>query len=167
MQLQKLAYYAQAWSLALRDEPLFHSRIEAWPHGPVVKELYRAFNSWKANAIDFGEGRESREASDGERRLLDAIWRGYGRFSASYLREMTHSESPWLNARGSLPENAPSDAEITPDSMRSYFRSVDHRSCARLGVTRAELNLALSEADDGPRVSWDEFKRGLSGAVAD
>ncbi len=39
--LQKLAYYAQAWSLVWDERPLFQARIEAWANGPVVPALYR------------------------------------------------------------------------------------------------------------------------------
>ena len=40
MKLQKLMYYAQAWSLVWDEEPLFPERIEAWVNGPVVRPLY-------------------------------------------------------------------------------------------------------------------------------
>lgn len=39
MKLHKLVYYAQAWSLALEDEPLFEEPIEAWSNGPVIRNL--------------------------------------------------------------------------------------------------------------------------------
>ncbi|MCP4656277.1 MAG: SocA family protein, partial [bacterium] len=40
MKLQKLVYYAQAWSLVWDERPLFEERVEAWANGPVVPELY-------------------------------------------------------------------------------------------------------------------------------
>src|SRR5689334_12279943 len=40
LRLQKLLYYVQGWSLALRGKPMFVERIEAWAHGPVVKNVY-------------------------------------------------------------------------------------------------------------------------------
>jgi uncharacterized phage-associated protein len=40
MKLQKLLYYAHAWFLALHDRPLFDEDIEAWPWGPVVRDVY-------------------------------------------------------------------------------------------------------------------------------
>ncbi|MGR5987198.1 Panacea domain-containing protein [Bacillus sanguinis] len=45
LKLQKLAYYAQAWHLALNgiDQPLFKDKIEAWVHGPVCPSLYSVF----------------------------------------------------------------------------------------------------------------------------
>lgn len=167
MQLQKLAYYAQGWSLALRSAPLFASRIEAWPHGPVVKDLYRVFAPFRANAIDPGEGRAAQDASQIELRLLDSIWRGYGRFSASYLRELTHAEAPWLDARRGLSDDAPSNAEITHESLRTFFQGLDSRACARFGFTRDDLDHAIAEARSGPCVPWSDFKQGLSGAMAD
>src|SRR5690606_17024633 len=45
LKLQKLVYYAQGFSLALLDEPLFEDEIEAWMHGPVVPALYREFKT--------------------------------------------------------------------------------------------------------------------------
>ena len=41
LKLQKLVYYAQAWSLVWDEEPLFPDPIEAWANGPVVYELYK------------------------------------------------------------------------------------------------------------------------------
>ncbi len=40
MKMQKLVYYAQAWTLARTGEPLFDEPIEAWVNGPVVRALY-------------------------------------------------------------------------------------------------------------------------------
>lgn len=167
MQLQKLAYYAQGWSLALRAAPLFASRIEAWPHGPVVKDLYRVFAPCRARPVDPAEGHAAQDASEIELRLLESIWRGYGRFSASYLRELTHAEAPWLEARRGLQDEAPSSVEITHESMRTYFQGLDRSACARFGMTREELDLAIAEARSGPCIPWSDFKQGLSGAMAD
>lgn len=54
MKLQKLAYYAQAWSLVWDDAPLFSERIEAWANGPVCPDLYFAHQG------EFTVGTESR-----------------------------------------------------------------------------------------------------------
>jgi uncharacterized phage-associated protein len=43
LKLQKLVYYAQAWSLALLDRPLFDEEVEAWAHGPVVETVFQRF----------------------------------------------------------------------------------------------------------------------------
>ena len=40
MNLQKLIYYSQAWSLVWDECPLFEEPIEAWVSGPVIPALY-------------------------------------------------------------------------------------------------------------------------------
>jgi uncharacterized phage-associated protein len=39
MKLQKLLYFAQGRFLAQNGIPLFDNPIEAWNHGPVVREV--------------------------------------------------------------------------------------------------------------------------------
>lgn len=56
MRLHKLLYYAQGWHLAVFGEPLFAGRIEAWKHGPVVREVYPTFSGYGARGIDPEEG---------------------------------------------------------------------------------------------------------------
>lgn len=43
MELLKLQYIAHGYTLATLNEPLFDSPIEAWPYGPVIKDVYNAF----------------------------------------------------------------------------------------------------------------------------
>ncbi|WP_208932366.1 Panacea domain-containing protein [[Haemophilus] ducreyi] len=40
LKIQKLVYYAQGFSLAINNKPLFSEKIQAWTHGPVTPELY-------------------------------------------------------------------------------------------------------------------------------
>lgn len=47
---QKLLYYAQAWSVVLRDTELFQEEICAWQNGPVVNEVYRSLSDGKCAA---------------------------------------------------------------------------------------------------------------------
>ena len=42
MKLQKLCYYAQAWSLVWDDTPLFDEDFSAWRNGPVCEPLFYA-----------------------------------------------------------------------------------------------------------------------------
>ncbi|MBI5345580.1 MAG: DUF4065 domain-containing protein [Chlamydiae bacterium] len=49
--LQKLLYYAQAWSLVLRKKPIFDEPIEAWPHGPVVSKVYHHYKKFGFETI--------------------------------------------------------------------------------------------------------------------
>src|SRR5689334_14747494 len=57
LKLQKLCYYAQAWSLALDGKPLFGERIEAWAHGPAIPALYGRFKKYGFQAIETSDRR--------------------------------------------------------------------------------------------------------------
>ena len=51
MKLQKLLYYSQAWWLAGMDSDLFSDDIEAWPWGPVVRDIYVNSSHLGANPL--------------------------------------------------------------------------------------------------------------------
>jgi uncharacterized phage-associated protein len=51
MKIQKLVYFANGWHLALKNEPLINEQVEAWPYGPVIPSLYRAFRRFGDQAI--------------------------------------------------------------------------------------------------------------------
>lgn len=121
MRLQKLLYYAQGWHLAATGVPLFTDRIEAWQYGPVVRSVYPKFTGYSKSIIPPSEGRDLQGMPVRDREFVRSVWEQYKRYSATALSEMTHHESPWLTARGDLPPDAPSNAEITPDSLRTYF----------------------------------------------
>lgn len=144
MRLQKLLYYVQGWSLASRQSPMFSGRLEAWVHGPATYNVYRAFRAYDKRPIPHSEGSEA-PLHKNERAFIASIWEHYKAFSASELRRMTHSEPPWLKARGDLPADQPSRVEITVDSMMSWFSSERRRfETPGLGlgsVTRARTDI--------------------------
>jgi uncharacterized phage-associated protein len=120
--LQKLVYYAQAWSLVLNDKKLFREPIEAWVHGPAVRSLYVQYKDFGFNPIDEKITTENISGiSDKTKELLDEIWRVYGKLDARYLEVLTHSESPWRDARAGLQSHENSENEITPKSMKSFY----------------------------------------------
>jgi uncharacterized phage-associated protein len=64
MKLQKLVYYAQAWSLAWTDTPLFNEDIQAWAKGPVVPALYYKHKTCFSLASGFFGGDPEKVSSD-------------------------------------------------------------------------------------------------------
>ena len=121
LKLQKLVYYAQAWHLALYDEPLFEEHFEAWIHGPVQPELYRRFREYGWDRI--GENPDKPKLSQLVKDLLDEILNIYDRFTARDLERMTHREEPWIEARDGAPIEDPSNNTISTDTMSKYFKT--------------------------------------------
>lgn len=119
LKLQKLVYYAQAWSLALLGRPLFADDVRAWAHGPVVLSVWHAFkeHGWEALPAPDEMPRFDDEATE----LLRDVLRSYGEHSAKKLEELTHSEEPWLRARGDLPPEARSSAVISQEHMTRFY----------------------------------------------
>lgn len=121
LRLQKLLYYVQGWSLALRGKPMFDSRIEAWAHGPVVRDLYSKFADYGLQCLIPEKFGEPEDLSKADRQFIGEVWEAYKDYSATSLREMTHKETPWIEARNGCGPADRSDAEITPEAMRSFF----------------------------------------------
>ena len=123
MQLQKLLYYTQGWSLAIRGKPLFEERIEAWAYGPVVPEVFRAFKQFGDGQIN-PEWASDENLTEGQKRFIQSVWKEYKRFSAIGLSEMTHREAPWRDARKGLSAGARSMRPITRKAMKEYFEAM-------------------------------------------
>jgi len=124
LKLQKLVYYAQAWHLAIHDEPLMSAKFEAWVHGPVQPALYRSVKSMCDQGwipIPLAIDRKPRVVEDKEKHLME-VYKVYGGFSAYDLERMTHQEMPWIKARKGLPPDAPSNNVIAESDMKQYYR---------------------------------------------
>jgi uncharacterized phage-associated protein len=121
LRLQKLLYYVQGWSLALRSKPMFVERVEAWAHGPVVPVVYHAFSGFGFQPILLRDIGLPANLVDEEMQFIGSVWQQYKQFSASSLREMTHKESPWMNARVGLGPADRCEKEITQKAMRDFF----------------------------------------------
>lgn len=110
MQLQKLVYYSQAWSLVWDEQPLFSEPIEAWEKGPVVGAL-------RGRRIT---GDQSK-LSQSQRATILAVLTFYGGRSGEWLSKLTHREPPWRDARAGA--HGAQNPVITQDVMRAFFAS--------------------------------------------
>lgn len=119
LKLQKLVYYAQAWSLALLGRPLFDEDVQAWAHGPVVPSLWREYRDHGWNPLPPAD--EAAELDAETEQLLREVMQSYGEKSASALEALTHSEEPWIRARGGLPPEARCTAVIPREHMRRFY----------------------------------------------
>jgi uncharacterized phage-associated protein len=123
--LQKLCYYAQAWQLAWTDgQPLFAEDFQAWPDGPVCRELYNAHEGKYTIAAGEIEQGDSTNLTEDEFDSIDVVLRDYGDKPLTWLREQSHIEDPWKMARGWIDEDACSEEVITKNSMGAYYGSL-------------------------------------------
>jgi uncharacterized phage-associated protein len=122
MKLQKLVYYAQAWSLVWDEKALFDEKIEAWASGPVVRELF-AEHRGQFIVIDIKKGNPEKLTKD-EKETINAVIEFYGKETAQYLCDLTHLETPWLEARQDIPYGENCDNEIPLAVMHEYYGSI-------------------------------------------
>lgn len=111
MKLQKLVYYSHSWWLAHKNEPLFEDDIEAWPWGPVIRNLYTQFQKFGRSAIADHRAKElvsvgpnpldyklnvPNEPNDEVVGFLESIWSTHKHLSGIQLSNATHmGGEPW------------------------------------------------------------------------
>jgi uncharacterized phage-associated protein len=120
LKVQKLVYYSQGWSLALLRRPLFEEDLLAWTHGPVARTVWHKYKDRGFETIV--PERTIKKISGKALLLLEAVNGKYSLFSAKQLERMTHSELPWIEARGDLPLEEKSEQPISKVTMEKYFR---------------------------------------------
>lgn len=119
LKLQKLLYYAQAWSLVLLKKPMFKEEIQAWMHGPVVPEVYEEYSKYGYKEIP--QPNECPNITREFEEVLEDVVETYGIYQAKYLEALTHSERPWIEARGELPLEARCERPISLKTMEEYY----------------------------------------------
>jgi uncharacterized phage-associated protein len=133
MQLQKLAYIAHGWNLAINGEPLIAEDVQAWDNGPVFRELWDHLTRYgsafvtklisPANKPNFFGRDLSKEPykaklSKEERAVIEHCWKRYGRYGAFRLSGLTHQEgTPWYKTYFVKGKNA----VIDPDEIRQHY----------------------------------------------
>lgn len=100
LRLNKLMYFAQAWSLVLNKKPLFQEQIEAWPLGPVIPSVYHTYKSYGKSQITTIDPQFHLNLLDEEeQQLLFAVMAYYGEYSTRGLVDLSHETgSPWAQA---------------------------------------------------------------------
>ncbi len=118
--LQKLCYYAQAWHFYYYNKPLMNTDFQAWIHGPVSPQLYDLYRRYGFDEIPAVDKSKVFELDRHTASVLNAVYIVYGQYSGDELEARTHSETPWLKARGKLPPYQISHAVIAPELMMEY-----------------------------------------------
>lgn len=122
LKLQKMMFYADAWHLALYDREITGERFKAWVHGPVLISQYHRFKDFRWMPIT-AEIKKP-EISPDLKSHLDEIVEIFGSETAVALERMTHKETPWIEARGDLPDDEPCDNYISKQTTAEYYRDL-------------------------------------------
>jgi uncharacterized phage-associated protein len=125
MKLQKLIYFSHGWSLALYNEPLIDSEVQAWEFGPVVPRVYECIKHYGnkpiLRIIDYYGS--TPEVSDSKTiSFLELMWGTYSHFNALQLSEITHqADSPWDIVARKYNYDIPYNKGIPDSSIKEYF----------------------------------------------
>lgn len=126
LKLQKLLYYIQAWSLAIRGKIFFNGKFQAWVHGPVSPELYNRFKETKSlysqiTVDDVLNKNIFTEIDKNDKDFIDYILENYMGFTGVELENMTHSELPWQEARNGISPMGKCVNYISEKTMEHYY----------------------------------------------
>ena len=124
MKLQKLVYYSQAWAVVWDDKPIFNEKIEAWSNGPVVRELYDEHQGVFIVTDNTFQAGNPENIKERHKETINAIIKAFGKKSAQWLSDQTHSERPWLDARKGLDDTERGNHEIPLSAMSEYYGSL-------------------------------------------
>lgn len=135
MALNKLVYFAYEHALLSKGRKLTNAKIEAWDHGPVIREIYGEFKKYGSSSI---EGRATRynpasdqlelvvpNISEEDRDLVEEAIAPLIQLPAFVLRELSHDiNSPWAMVRGHSAISNPG-MQITDDLILSCGSSME------------------------------------------
>ena len=120
LRLQKLLYFVQAKFVmdSHGTSPCFYEKMEAWGFGPVVREVYYEYRYYGGAMIP-PERNFSTTIAPRDQSMLDEILNDCAQFSTSALVHITHSQTPWQEARRY-------NKEITTAAIYNYFKGTWH-----------------------------------------
>jgi uncharacterized phage-associated protein len=97
MQLQKLVFLSQGYTLAILGHPIYYHSTHAWQWGPVIPKLYKSLQKYGRNFVTGNlESEDSLPRNSTEMEIVKAVWEGYGHLSGGHLSALTHkSNTPW------------------------------------------------------------------------
>lgn len=117
LKLQKILYFVQAEFLVTKDQPCFAEEIEAWDFGPVVPIVYQKYKIFGGGNIPvLGKKANPVILSGEDQKLVNGIVDECAQYSASTLVEITHHQTPWIEAYKNGYNRV-----ISKESIKKYF----------------------------------------------
>lgn len=129
LSLQKLLYYFKALGFVFYKEDILDEECEAWVHGPVFVKIYEKYKSFGREPIrnEYQEINFVNLLSPEEKTLCDYVLENFAIYNGSILREFTHRETPWIEAREGLGDTERCTNSILDSSINQYFNQMDEK----------------------------------------
>ena len=123
LSLQKLLYYFKALGYVFYGRDLLNEKCEAWVHGPVFVKIYEKYKSFGRSTIinEFQKYNFDDLLTQEERQLCDYVLNHFAIYNGNILREFTHRELPWKEAREGLGETERCTNTIQDLLIQEYF----------------------------------------------
>lgn len=132
LKLQKLLYLVEGYHLAYYGVSLIEDDFEAWTHGPVSRKIFDLLKDKSRIYADLRFVAEQGQPLPSQRmaqiltldqlELIDEVLNIYDAESGLELEALTHSQDPWINARGGIPMFEKCTNVISKENMKAYFR---------------------------------------------
>ncbi len=103
------------------DNALFDGDFEAWAHGPVNRQLWNKLKNFAYDNVSPDAVSDAKTIDKDTQDFLEMVWNTYGHLDGWQLEYLTHTETPWIRARGDLPELQRCTNVIDPIDMKKYY----------------------------------------------
>lgn len=119
LQLQKILYFLQGESYRLDGRPMFTNRIEAWPYGPVVPDVYYRYSASGGIPICMFYENADAAIEPQDKEWLNQWIEHYSNMDVWDLMDLSHTkDAPWdrvmkVKGGGTIPK----------EWIKSYFRN--------------------------------------------
>ncbi|MCK9471899.1 MAG: DUF4065 domain-containing protein [Bacilli bacterium] len=125
--LQKALYYVQGFYYAFEGEFIIDKDCEAWLHGPVYREIYNRYSTYRFDPIEKVENFDISVLTTAEKTILDSIIKNICCYSGKTLEAFTHMEEPWLRTRKGLSAEFHSERIIEKELIGEYFKAIKEK----------------------------------------
>lgn len=129
--LEKIIYYIQNLYMLKYKKPLFKENCEAWAHGPVYKNVYEAFKTFKYNPIEDDRFQilkyYDKNLNSDVSEIIELAINTFGMYSAKALEKITHNEDPWKNTYNESASLLGLDQTMKLEDMNKYFKDANKK----------------------------------------
>ena len=127
--LQKVLYYVKAISELFDGESIILEPCEAWKFGPVFPVVYEKYRNYGKQEIEINLSKEyvNNLLSEKEKEITDYVLSIFGIYNAWFLKDLTHAEEPWIEARIGLAEDDASRNRMDDKIISEYFTKMNKK----------------------------------------